>query len=651
MCICKPSPVPLVTPPHTRADLVPSPGAGRTDHLQPLSVKYPFFSHLHESAYGVRFADVRVGSHPHQDLPGASPNSPPQPRLGANIHGVISPVIQPLTAIRKRAFIRAQNRARNHGTAKYQGRWYSPEALGVVYTPKPPKQPNQAKPRRRRLTYLSWNAGGLHSARNAELKTWLEGPEGEGVNLVAIQETHWKGPLEYSTARFHAIHSGGSKSEAGLLLLVDNRVFPSANVQHRDLLPGRLLHVRLEAEPCIDVLIGYQHTWIAPKAGTPQQCNHESLLSRRAEYWATLSACLSSLPKRNQLLLLADLNTDVLPESMHVGRGVFTRAAQHATDQQALQDIIRQHQLIVLNSWGPRGRRACTHLSAGQGGHSQIDFAISRLHNLDQLARAVHPKPLPFVPVVGLRHLPLQGSLPYPNVPRTKPPPSTLLKHRVLATCHNQPQALSRYQVHLAALHELQPDLPTNALIVKAWGLATSRLTEPLGRALREPDAHPIRRVWTLRKEVRLLRLKRDQGLRVLLKLWRTTVVLIKQAQKELQHKCKQARRRRIDTLLQEVAQCPNNLTAVSRIARALAPAAPRRKLQLRSSEGMPLSTSEAMQRIKTYFYSIYNQHQSNCNLQPPSQPLQLTFEEFSSALGQLPASKALPGRVPPAVL
>ena len=168
---------------------------------------------------------------------------------------------------------------------------------------------------------------------------------------------------------------------------------------------------------------------------------------------------------------------------------------------------------------------------------------------------------------------------------------------------------------------------------------------------MREPDAHPIRRVWTLRKEVRLLRLKRDQGLRVLLKLWRTTVVLIKQAQKELQHKCKQARRRRIDTLLQEVAQCPGSLTAVFRIARALAPAAPRRKLQLRSSEGMPLSTSEAMQSIKTYFYSIYNQHQSNCNLQPPSQPLQLTFEEFSSALGQLPASKALPGRVPPAVL
>ena len=127
--------------------------------------------------------------------------------------------------------------------------------------------------------------------------------------------------------------------------------------------------------------------------------------------------------------------------------------------------------------------------------------------------------------------------------------------------------------------------------------------------------------------------------------------MVLKQAQKELQHKCKQARRRRIDTLLQEVAQCPGSLTAVFRIARALAPAAPRRKLQLRSSEGMPLSTSEAMQSIKTYFYSIYNQHQSNCNLQPPSQPLQLTFEEFSSALGQLPASKALPGRVPPAVL
>ena len=81
--------------------------------------------------------------------------------------------------------------------------------------PDPPRVPKQPTSSTRRLKYVSWKAGGLHASRNRELKAWLQQPEGQQVHLVAVQETHWQGPLEYSTDRFHAVHSGGHKSEAG----------------------------------------------------------------------------------------------------------------------------------------------------------------------------------------------------------------------------------------------------------------------------------------------------------------------------------------------------------------------------------------------------------------------------------------------------
>ncbi|CAE7709599.1 unnamed protein product, partial [Symbiodinium necroappetens] len=45
----------------------------------------------------------------------------------------------------------------------------------------------------------------------------------------------------------------------------------------------------------------------------------DQLLSKRAEFLAKLATLLHSLPKRNQLLVLGDLNTDLSPEGSHVG--------------------------------------------------------------------------------------------------------------------------------------------------------------------------------------------------------------------------------------------------------------------------------------------------------------------------------------------
>ena len=293
--------------------------------------------------------------------------------------------------------MRVQQRARIHGQAKYRGQWHSARMLGVEQRAPRPKAPSHRCDPSHRLTYLSWNAGGLHTGRHAELKHWLTTPHGLAVDIVATQETHWKGPLEYQTATHVAVHSGGNKSEAGLQIRINRRHYIPERVQHRDIIPGRLLHIRLEGNPCVDLIIGYQHAWTPKGHGTDKQSSKEALLLRRAEYWSQLSAAVSSLPRRNQVLIFADLNTSLEADSVHVGHGLCPRQTENATDAPMLQDLIRSHQLTVLNTWRKAGRSAATFVPAGARGHSQIDFAMARLADLGSIARTASPQSLPFV--------------------------------------------------------------------------------------------------------------------------------------------------------------------------------------------------------------------------------------------------------------
>ena len=79
------------------------------------------------------------------------------------------------------------------------------------------------------------------------------------------------------------------------------------------------------------ILVGYQHTWPQPKATIDSTPAKDHLLSKRSEYWAILSSCTDSLPKRNQWLVLADFNTDLTPDSSQVGPGVFRRQQKPRT--------------------------------------------------------------------------------------------------------------------------------------------------------------------------------------------------------------------------------------------------------------------------------------------------------------------------------
>ena len=246
--------------------------------------------------------DTRVGGNSHQKPPEALRNAHHSSPIVANHNGVFLCNPRHPKPARKRAFLRARARASQHGSTMYRGQRLSAQQLGVAPRAPPSRISAQSNASQTdRIHFMSWNAGSLTADRNLELNTWLDTAEGRRVGLVAVQETHWRGPLEYVTSRFAALHCGETRPEGGLLLLVSKSLFPPAQIQHCEVIPGRLLHVRLEtcpstSQPNVDVIVCYQHAWSLPKQCTDKAKHRETVLSKRAELWTRLSTLLAALP-------------------------------------------------------------------------------------------------------------------------------------------------------------------------------------------------------------------------------------------------------------------------------------------------------------------------------------------------------------------
>ena len=112
---------------------------------------------------------------------------------------------QRLTSARKRSFKRAQIRALKHGSTTYRRQVHTLESLALrrirTTLPKPQKSLPWDHPG---LRVVSWNAGGLHSARYQETLQWLS-EHRHSVHILCIQESKWGKWAEYSTAEYQQV--------------------------------------------------------------------------------------------------------------------------------------------------------------------------------------------------------------------------------------------------------------------------------------------------------------------------------------------------------------------------------------------------------------------------------------------------------------
>ena len=272
------------------------------------------------------------------------------------------------SSVKKRSYRRALQRARKHGYTWYRGKLRSAHQMGVQMDSIPEKRTttNVEPPKyrqRRRLTCFSWNCSGLSPPEWDMLQIWLDS---QAIDVIMLQETHWSYTREWLQEKYYAIHSGAQTRQAGLLCLISKQTCRQHDISWQEVIPGRILHVRLHGVArSVDLINLYQHVF--------QPCN----LEYRSELWLKLSHLLSTFSKKNALILAGDANCSTDQRCSAVGYPTYARHGQRHygslhTDSHIWTQMLKQFNLIALNTWSPCN--GATYEFNHQ--HSRIDYII-----------------------------------------------------------------------------------------------------------------------------------------------------------------------------------------------------------------------------------------------------------------------------------
>ena len=320
--------------------------------------------------------------------------------------------------IRKRSFKRAIKRAEMHGYTHYRGQIFTAERLGTEYkgtthvAPKTCNSTPNSKMKRKRFSCFNWNCSGLSPSGWDFLQQWIEC---QNLDIITLQETHWKQTSEWVTAHYYALHSGGGDSRAGLLSLISKTTCALHDLSWQEVVPGRLMHFRIHGnDRDLDFVNIYQHIHA-----------HERI-EDRAHIWNALQTVITSCSKRNHLTLLGDWNTSLRRQSTAVGLDTYQlhderSAGPKHSDEHILHNILTHFDLAVLNTWdatlGP------TYIFGQQS--SRIDFVICRRCHSDATSKHVqYFYDFPLNCPSGAHHLPQLVTLlkvwhPHPREPQT----------------------------------------------------------------------------------------------------------------------------------------------------------------------------------------------------------------------------------------
>ena len=221
-------------------------------------------------------------------------------------------------------------------------------------------------------------------------------------------------------------------------------------------------------------------------------------MQKRQGIWRKLQAWVSSIPKRNQMVLLGDFNSSLQPQLPNIGLGVGP-AHLHKKDSQSLQSLICHAGLNVVNSWSRPGQSASTFWThRGEG--SQIDFIIVRNPcNISEMKAApLHKSPL--VHPTGFRHVPGHCYLKWPEPPKQKKSAAAMTAFRVNQICNGSPHVVEAFRERLQQMHCAAEKLDSQ--LCEAWSQCQpAAVTLPLIRE--DPNKVCLKSYWTAKNNLR----------------------------------------------------------------------------------------------------------------------------------------------------
>ena len=545
----------------------------------------------------------------------------------------------------------------------------SPLSLQYIgNTPKARRPASTASPGADTLRVVTWNCGGLHQVRYAELLAWLEEQDSiDPVHVMCVQETHWPYHAEYSSGPRQFVHSSSGTASGGVLFIIHNTLTRDGAVRYAEVIPGRLLHLRIESSPPMDFLGVYQHSW-NPHHKELQGSSEEKLeqlLRQRACVWDRLRSWTASIPARNKLAIMGDFNCTLAPSPPNVGPGTAGHRKTVHKDARVFQNLVTSQGLVAANTWGTRDR-AGTFLQPTSPS-IQLDFLLLRLPCRPQeLCAKVQPHE-PVVHPTGFRHVRLSGRLEIPTVPKRRSTP-VLSVAKALESTRRDPHLLERFRTEVAA--ELPRHVSIDHCLRVAWARVTScPRTEAPATATICISRPTLKDFWALKHSVRRALSQVVQyhapviwsvavastaavigsfprsrrGLRPLFQAWRASVAFCK-AQRMLRRHTRQQKNAHVESLIQEAhAESGKGLTAVHRLTQRLRPKTSKRSIHFRRDTGELQTPAEELATLRSHFQDLYASSAVENKDWSLQQALNVTDLEVHRALSALMIRKALP--------
>ena len=560
----------------------------------------------------------------------------------------------------KRSLKRAQRRAQTNGMTWYRGKCYTSEdflQMGL-----PPIEPSQNSTQadlvrchqhhapRRRMTCMTWNGGGLSSHRLDEIKQWLTI---QRIQIAVITETRWSFQSTWTDQAWHHVHSADpSHRGTGVVILIAKTVCPAPSIRWMEIIPGRLLHVRLLLSPRnLDILGCYQHVY-----NRSSQC-----LPDRARFWQALDQQqLVHLPKRNTLILLGDMNCS-LPSAPGIcgtstfwWKGTLRSGLQHPDNKHFLA-VLNRHGVVVLNSWTCKAGPTYVHGEYA----NRIDYICTRRQLADGRARDVqYVWQAPFLPIQPFGHAPLMCHLALYWIPPEKAAHGGLTADQRQRGLLAQMTSDVKWTQYLTCSAEDVTSALDSVLHSDAREIHTAHATAlhhfnnafPATSESQSPDP------WQLNPHL-LTKWQHRHRLRTLAGTTKSKIFSawfhigrFQKLTRDHRRFAKLLRRQRFEAIVQqaEVAAVQHNTKKLFDLVNRFAPKAPKRKIQLRNDNGVLATSQEEQDIFAEYVRTTWNgpsMTKRSCAA-PPGVPF--TVSDLERALVKIPASKAVaPGCAP----
>ena len=473
-------------------------------------------------------------------------------------------------------------------------------------------------------------------------------------DVICVQEIRFglgKNSREWSSNGWHVITSVSSRF-AGLAFFVRSTKWEAQAIRYKSYVPGRLMHLRLDCSGfAFDVIGIYQHA-----RPSMQQAGTASILEQRAHVWVQLRDLLSSLPRRNMLAVLGDLNTNLQTATGLAGPATLKPVMPHK-DQKELQVILQQFQLCALNTWSGTPLAQATNISPDR--NTQIDFILVRRQYADRLARTSSTLPhLDFSPWrCGQRHLLVEATLPF--FPGWRKATSAArfidgagLRKSVVEGDSRSLMLRAQFSAFLRQCESPSVAELNQSLLRIAQDLypAQSRRAPPPAwthDAVRQANSSlQARRQAIL--EASSLRLG-EGFLRGVFNGFRRVCDLLRTA-KEAKKTARQARTMRLRSIMQDAehASRSGDLRQLYKIIRALAPKSQRNRVQIHDAQGHVLGPIAEMKELVGHFTKLFA---PTNRLQPvtvPSAPEPFTAEVIEDKLRQVRCGISVPPNCAP---